>query len=73
MENFQGIGFIWTRIYCEKLWTQNMANLPVDRMIEPPSFTYCGVDMFGPFMIKERQSEIKKYGILFTCLNSRAI
>ena len=50
-----------------------MANLPVDRMIEPPSFTYCGVDMFGPFMIKERQSEIKKYGILFTCLNSRAI
>ena len=39
--------------------------------ISPPC-TYCGLDMFGPFIIKERQSEIKRYGILFTCLNSRA-
>ena len=50
-----------------------MADLPMDRMIGVPPFTYCGVDMFAPFIIKERQSEIKRYGILFTCRNSRAI
>ena len=42
-------------------------------MIEAPPFTYCGVDMFGSFIIKERRSEIKRYEILFTCLNSREI
>ena len=56
-----------------KLGIQKMADLPVDRMIEAPPFTYCGVDMFGRFIIKERHSEFKRYGILFTCLNSRAI
>ena len=46
-----------------KLGTQKMANLPVNRMIEAPPFTYCGVDMFGPFIIKERCSEINRDGI----------
>ena len=50
-----------------------MAHLLVDRMIEAPPFTYCGVDMFGPFIIKVRQSGLKRYGILFTCLNSMVI
>ena len=50
-----------------------MADLPMDRMTEAPPFTYCAVDMFSPFIIKEMQSEIKRYGILFTCLNSRVI
>ena len=43
------------------------------RMIETPTFTYCGVYMFSPVFIKERLSEIKRYGILFPCLNSRAV
>ena len=50
-----------------------MVDLPMHRMMETPTFTYCGVDMFSPVFIKERLSEIKRYGILFTCLNSRAI
>ena len=29
--------------------------------------------MFGPFTIKERRSELKRYVILFTCFSSRAI
>ena len=32
---------------------QKMADLPVHRLAEAPPFTYCKVDMFGPFMIKQ--------------------
>ena len=42
-------------------------------MIEAPPLFYCGVDMFDPFIIKERCSEIERYGILLICLNSGAI
>ena len=38
---------------------------------EPP-FTYCGIHMFGPIVIKEGRKEIKRYGCLFTCLSCRA-
>ena len=36
-------------------------------------FTYCGIDMFGPILVKEGRKEMKRYGCLFTCLSSRAI
>ena len=35
--------------------------------------TYCGVDMFGTLIIKERRSELKRFGALFTCFSSRAV
>ena len=50
-----------------------MADLPQDCANEAPPFTYCGVDLFGPFLVKERRSELKRYGALFTCLVSRAV
>ena len=56
-----------------KVGKQIMADLPQDRLKEEPPFTYCGVDMFGPFEIKERRNTLKQYGALFTCLASRAI
>lgn len=56
-----------------KLGHQKMADLPKERLIEAPPFTYCGLDMFGPFVIKERRSELKRYGIIFTCFGSRAV
>ena len=31
---------------------QVMSELPSDRLQESPPFTYCGVDLFGPFTIK---------------------
>ena len=40
--------------------------------IEPP-FIYCGVDVFGPSVVKDGQKEFKKYGALYICLSSRAI
>ena len=52
---------------------QKMADLPTDRTETVVPFTYCAVDLFGPFVIKERRKELKRYGVLFTCLTSRTI
>ena len=41
-----------------------MADLPIDRTIDEPTFTNCGVDMFGPFLIKEGRKELKRYGAI---------
>ena len=57
----------------EKAGDQKMADLPVERLSEEPPFTYCGIDMFGPFIIKQRRSQLKRYGAMFTCMSSRAI
>ena len=40
-----------------------MKNLPL----------HFGVDMFGPFVVKNGRKEMKRYGALYTCLSSRAI
>ena len=53
---------------------QKMASLPSDRLCEEPPFISCGVDLFGPFVIKEGRKELmERYGALLTCLSSRAI
>lgn len=36
-------------------------------------FSYCGMDCFGPFYTRQGPKEQKRYGLLFTCLCSRAI
>ena len=50
-----------------------MGNLPADRLLEEPPFTYCGVDMFGPFLVKDGRKIQKRYEAMFTCLSSRAV
>lgn len=50
-----------------------MADLPADRLTPTPPFTYYGVDDFGPWYVKEGRKEIKRYGVLFTCLVTIAI
>ena len=61
------------RLFRGKLADQMMADLPVDRMLSEPPFTYCGVDIFGPFHTKEGRKQMKRYGVLFTCLSLRAV
>ena len=50
-----------------------MSDLPEDRSETAPPFTYCAVDYFGPFIVKDGRKELKRYGVLFTCMASRAI
>ena len=53
---------------------QKMASLPEDRITpNKPPFTYVGVDCFGPFLVRRGRSMAKRYGVLFTCLVTRAI
>lgn len=64
-------------VTCRKLrgvsLEQKMADLPQDRLEPAPPFSYCAVDFFGPFLVKQGRKEIKRYGALFTCMATRAI
>ena len=50
-----------------------MADLPADQVQPAPPFSYCAVDYFGPWYVKEGRRELKRYGVLFTCMASRAV
>ncbi|XP_022790232.1 uncharacterized protein LOC111329735 [Stylophora pistillata] len=57
---------------------QKMADLPQDRTEVGPPFTNVGFDVFGPWTISTRKTRggaahSKRWGLVFTCLNSRAI
>lgn len=65
---------VMCRRYRGKLGGQKMADLPKERL-QPdlPPFTNAGVDYFGPFEVKVGRSLIKRYGVIFTCMASRAV
>ncbi|XP_032230569.1 uncharacterized protein LOC116614082 [Nematostella vectensis] len=52
---------------------QKMLDLPEDRVESAPPFTYCGCDLFDPFTINEKRKTLERYGVIFTCMASRAI
>ena len=52
---------------------QKMADLPDDRLEVGPPFTHVGLDYFGPFYIAHGRKEAKRYGVIFSCLTSRAV
>ena len=61
------------RIQRGSMGSQKMSDLPTERMSAEPPFTYCGVDMFGPFAVKEGRKVHKRYCALFTWFSSRAV
>ena len=62
------------RKYRAKLEGQIMADLPAERLQgDDPPFTRTGVDYFGPFEVKRGRTIVKRYGVIFTCLNIRAV
>ena len=63
--------------HCKRLHgrpqAQIMADLPEVRVKSAPPFSYVGVDIFGPFVVKEGRKSVKRYGVLFICLCSKAV
>ena len=64
--------------YCKKRNVEAMkpimADLPEFRVEDSqPIFSNTGVDLFGPIYIKQRRARLKRWGSLFTCLNTRAV
>ena len=69
---------IHTFSYCirrtNKPVAPRMADLPFFRaQANLPVFYHCGVDMFGPMEVVILRRRVKRYGFLFTCLNTRAV
>ena len=70
-------------VTCRKLRgplaTQQMADLPPDRLACTPPFTHTALDVFGPFTAtngprtRANKSTKKLWAIIFVCLPSRAI
>ena len=56
-----------------KFGDQKISDLLKERCCEAPPFTHCGVDIFGPFIIRERRSHLKQCCALFTCFLSRTV
>eukprot|EP00057_Strongylocentrotus_purpuratus_P025475 XP_011679949.1 PREDICTED: uncharacterized protein LOC100891320 [Strongylocentrotus purpuratus] len=63
------------RAFDHKAESQEMAELPRERLApHTPPFHYTACDYFGPFAVRfGRNKTTKHYGVLFTCLNTRAV
>jgi hypothetical protein len=64
--------------HCKRLASkpceQIMAPLPSFRVeVGTYPFKYTGVDYFGPFKVRFGRASCKRYGCIFTCLQTRAI
>ena len=56
-----------------KLGFQKMADLPDKRCLEAAPFSYSGVNMFGPILIRERRLDLKCHATHFACFSSCAV
>ena len=68
---------IYKCVVCRKIRgkaaAQQMANLPHKGCEDTPTFSHSGLDCFGPFHVKVGRKECRRYGVVFSCLSSRAI
>ena len=63
------------REIAKRVEKQLMSNLPIERLSPfTPAFYVTSCDYFGPYLVKVgRNKTAKHYGVLFTCLNTRAV
>ena len=60
----------------KKLSEQVMGNLPIERLKPAPPWYSTSIDLFGPFTIRDevkKRTTSKAYGVIFTCLATRAV
>ena len=53
-----------------------MGNLPTDRLKPAPPWYSTGIDLFGPYRIRDeikKRTTSKTYGVIFNCLGTRAV
>jgi len=65
-------------VLCRKLHgktsQQVMSELPARRVCaDTPAFTHVGTDNFGPFLVVQGRKTVKRYGVIFVCMSSRAV
>ncbi|XP_074648991.1 uncharacterized protein LOC141904311 [Tubulanus polymorphus] len=59
---------------CAKVEDQYMADLPSIRLNPSPPFQHTACDLFGPFNVRiKRMTTMKVWGVIFTCLATRAV
>ncbi|XP_062541421.1 uncharacterized protein LOC134209451 [Armigeres subalbatus] len=64
----------WCKIYRAAPEIPRMAPLPQARTVSHVRpFTYVGVDYFGPMLVKQGRSEVKRWVALFTCLTIHTV
>lgn len=62
------------KLHRGKAGEQKMSDLPEERVVpDLPPFTNIGVDYFGPIDVQRGRSIVKCYGVLFSCMTSRAV
>lgn len=62
------------RCYNGRAVEQKMADFPEARILpDLLAFTNTGVDYCGPVEVKKGRSTCKRYGVIFTCMASRAV
>ena len=60
----------------KKFEKQIMSPLPIERIRISPAFYNVGIDYFGPYAVRgevQKRTRGKVYGVIFTCLASRAV
>ncbi|KAJ8735809.1 hypothetical protein PYW07_007429 [Mythimna separata] len=59
------------RARCEQPMMAGLPTMRLEHHCRP--FTYCGVDMFGPMTETIGRRQEKRWGVIFTCMNTRAV